>query len=92
MPERVVSVVERWAPRVILFCAVGTCVCVVGLIWLGVQVVGQISQGQKARETQCMTFPVAKKLYAGAAKYRIITRADLRTYLASAPRDCPPKR
>jgi hypothetical protein len=50
----------------------------------------QAREGQRARTTQCRTFPISTKLYTAAAKYRLITRDDLATYLAAAPRGCPP--
>jgi hypothetical protein len=87
--EKVVSRLERWAGRIILFLVLGTCLCFAGLVYLQVRVSGQASEGQKARATQCRTFPIALKLYAAAAKYRLITAADLRTYRAAAPRGCP---
>lgn len=87
--ERVVSGLERWSGRIIAFCAVGTCLCFAGLAYLQVRVSGQASDGQKARATQCRTFPIAVKLYTAAARYRLITAADLKTYRAAAPRGCP---
>ena len=50
----------------------------------------QAREGQKARATQCRTFPVAIKLYTAAERYRLITAKDLATYKAAAPR-CQPR-
>lgn len=49
----------------------------------------QSREGQKARDTQCRTFPVAIKLYTAGERYHLITAADLQTYLAAAPKGCP---
>jgi hypothetical protein len=87
--EKVVSRLERWAGRIILFLVLGTCVCFGGLVYLQVRVQGQASEGRKARVTQCRTFPIGIKLYTAAARYGLITAGDLRTYRAAAPRGCP---
>ena len=58
---------------------------VVGYVLLG----RVLSQGRQARVTQCKTFPISAKLYRAARRYKLITGADLQTFLASAPRDCP---
>lgn len=52
----------------------------------------QARAGQRARVTQCHTFPVAVKLYTAAQRYGLITPRDLATYLAAAPQGCPPTR
>jgi hypothetical protein len=71
--------------------SVGSCLNFAGLGLLLVRVGQQARQGQAARLTQCMTFPVSVKLYAAANRYRLLTRGDLDTYLRSAPHGCPPK-
>lgn len=87
--ERALSRLERWAGKIMVFCAIGTCVCFIGLTYLQLQVSGQARDGRKARVTQCRTFPVAIKLYEAAARYGLITQVDLGTYLAAAPKGCP---
>lgn len=47
-------------------------------------------EGQKARDTQCRTFPISVKLYEAAERYHFVTADELQTYRDAAPRGCPP--
>jgi hypothetical protein len=47
-------------------------------------------EGQKARDTQCETFPISVKLYEAAERYHFITAGDWQTYRDAAPHGCPP--
>jgi type II secretory pathway component PulF len=53
------------------------------------RVVHMAQDGQQARITQCTREPVMRKIVAGAAHYRIIQPEDARTFMATAPKDCP---
>jgi hypothetical protein len=59
--ERVISGLERWRSRIMLFCVLGTCACFVGLAYLQVRVSGAVGSGRDARVTQCLTRPVTIK-------------------------------
>jgi hypothetical protein len=47
-------------------------------------------EGQKARDTQCETFPISVKLYEAAEHYHFITAGELKEYRGAAPKGCPP--
>lgn len=72
-----------------IFCAIATPLNFLGLAIVLHGTGVQAHEGQKARDTQCRVFPVSVKLYAAAAKYKLISPADLRTYLSARPKGCP---
>lgn len=84
--------VPRWAVVLALVLAalsVGTCLNLV-LVGRALQRVGdQARGGAAANERQCALFPISRKLYAGGARYGLLTQRDYRTYLAiGAPKGC----
>lgn len=86
--ERVASGLERWTGRIVIFCAVGTCLCFIGFAYLQVRVSGQSAQGQMARLRQQVVFPVSLKVYVDAERRGVITREDLACFRDSSK--CPP--
>lgn len=68
---------QDWTVRVIVFCAVGTCVCFGGLAYLQVRVADQAAKGRMARDRQTAVYPVSLKVYLDAYERGKITRADL---------------
>jgi hypothetical protein len=63
----------------------------VGLLGLAVWQLRQNAiEGQKARDTQCETFPISVKLYEAAERYHFITAGELEKYRGAAPKGCPP--
>jgi hypothetical protein len=86
-PERVITRLERWMTPIIVFCALGTCVCFAGLGYLQLQVKGQASKGEDARTRQQAVFPVSLKLYEAAYADGKISRADLECFKTG--RRCP---
>lgn len=77
--ERVVSGLEHWATRIMIFSAVGTCLCFAGFAYLQVKTGRLASAGQKARTRQQAVFPISVKAYTWIAKHpdAHITTADL---------------
>lgn len=88
-PERVVTGFEKWLTPIIVFCAIGTCVCFAGLAWLQLQVKGQASSGQDARTRQELVFPVSLHVYEDAYRRDVITARELACFRDS--RRCPPR-
>lgn len=86
--ERVVSGLERWAARIMIFCAVGTCFCFAGLAYLQVRVNGQAGEGSRARARQQAVMPVSLKVYEDAKRRGVISADDLACFRDSA--SCPP--
>jgi hypothetical protein len=87
--KKVVSRLERWAGRIILFLVLGTCVCFGGLVYLQVRVQAGAREGQKARVTQCEREPVIDKLVVAGARYRFLTPGDVARFKRTAPKGCP---
>jgi hypothetical protein len=85
--EQISDGVSRWSTRIIVGCAVGTCINFAGLAIVLLLISSQASQGADARERQELVFPVSCKLYFAAFDRGEITAKDLRVF--ETPKQCP---
>lgn len=77
----------RWLGRLIVLCAVGTCINFAGLAIALLLISDQAGQGAEARDRQNQVFPVSCKLYVDARTRGVISERDLRVF--ETPQRCP---
>lgn len=85
MRRRLSGFWQRHSPQIVAVIGLVTMVLVAANVTLWVRVSDQAQAGVEARLRQCETYPAISKVVRGAARYRIIDRAELDRYLAVGP-------
>lgn len=87
MAEKSTSWVDDHMGLIAFVCIAGTCLCLIGLGYLQIQLRGEAARGNAARDRQQLVYPVSVKLYEDAYQRRVITGRDLACFRDSS--QCP---
>jgi hypothetical protein len=87
--RRAVRFLRQWWQATVAIVAMVTALTAMAFAYPSLKRTQDFAQdGKVARDRQCALYPISLKMYAGAAKYGILTPEDLATYRAAAPRGC----